>query len=156
MLCMFNFLIVVYVPFSAFCVLFVCKCVLCCCHRMSIQLRLNMYVNMSIFSKIMRENVSTECTYVLWLTRFQPCEILKWRAVPCGMKAQCKKGGRRTLLGNNTGGGAVTLPLIRSRPSFLLTHCWPHVHSIPTCAVSSETTCCVNRRVVFVPSQYAD
>jgi hypothetical protein len=22
-----------YVPFSVFCVLFVCKCVLCCCHR---------------------------------------------------------------------------------------------------------------------------
>jgi hypothetical protein len=32
-----------YVPFSVFCVLFVCKCVLCCFHRVSTQLRLNIY-----------------------------------------------------------------------------------------------------------------
>jgi hypothetical protein len=30
-----------YDPFSVFCVLFVCKCVLCCCHRVLTQLQLN-------------------------------------------------------------------------------------------------------------------
>jgi hypothetical protein len=36
-----NFLIVMYVPFPVFCVLFVCKCLLYYCHRVSIQLQLN-------------------------------------------------------------------------------------------------------------------
>jgi hypothetical protein len=36
-----------YVPFSVFCVLFVCKCVLYCCRRESTQLRLNIYHIMS-------------------------------------------------------------------------------------------------------------
>jgi hypothetical protein len=36
-----NFVIVIYVPFSVFCVLFVCKCVLYYCHRVSTILQLN-------------------------------------------------------------------------------------------------------------------
>jgi hypothetical protein len=39
---MFLF-IVMYVPFSVFCVLFVCKCVLYYCHRVSTKLQFNIY-----------------------------------------------------------------------------------------------------------------
>jgi hypothetical protein len=33
-----------YIPFSVFCVLFVCKCVLFYCHQLSTQLQLNIYI----------------------------------------------------------------------------------------------------------------
>jgi hypothetical protein len=44
LLYMFNILIVMFLPFSAFCVLFVCKSVLYYCHRVSTQLQLNIYI----------------------------------------------------------------------------------------------------------------
>jgi hypothetical protein len=44
-----NFLIVMYVPFSVVCVLFVCKCVPFHCHRVSTQLQLNKYIYIHIY-----------------------------------------------------------------------------------------------------------
>jgi hypothetical protein len=49
---MFNFVIVIYVLFGAFYVLFVCKCELYCCHRVSTQLQLNIYISYFLSYKI--------------------------------------------------------------------------------------------------------
>jgi hypothetical protein len=50
-----NILVVMFIPFSVFCVLFVCKCVLYYCHRVSTQLQLKYIVPYHIILEITSE-----------------------------------------------------------------------------------------------------
>jgi hypothetical protein len=63
---MFNFVIVMYVLFSVFCVLFGCKCALYYCHQVSTHLWLNIYIYniIHILFRIMHllENLKVQCT----------------------------------------------------------------------------------------------
>jgi hypothetical protein len=61
-----------YVPFPVFCVLFVCECVLYCCHRVSTQLQLKIYV--CIFNAVVNSpnHTSNSCKISQQLIRKAP------------------------------------------------------------------------------------
>jgi hypothetical protein len=60
-----NFLIVMNVPFSVFCVLFACKCVLFYCHRLSTQLQISLSLSLYIYIYNLLPSVNSACTVYL-------------------------------------------------------------------------------------------
>jgi hypothetical protein len=68
------FFIVIYVPFSVFCALFVCKCVLYCCYRVSTQLQLFKKIKKTIHLLVKFCNSSLNC----WLQDEVKCYM--WRS----------------------------------------------------------------------------
>jgi hypothetical protein len=72
-----------YVPFSVFCVLFVCKFVLFYCHRVSTQLQLNKYIYIyHIISYHIKEpSVSMRCGECFDRLKTSPVELLAYVVV---------------------------------------------------------------------------
>jgi hypothetical protein len=70
LLCIFNFVTVMYVPFSVFCVLFVCICVLYRCHRVPTQLQfiyIYIYIYIYIIIEYAENNQQNTLNYILLL-----------------------------------------------------------------------------------------